>query len=300
MLSNNTTKKTGTENLSVGGKDPKQSVSKLVETAKSAANHDLKKLGVTPILVANGFYTAVRASDTPDWNGFIQKIQLAIPNSVPSGLVDNIASNLKDYFNPGQTGLQSGSNSVPSGEITYGYSWNCCGMLGADGNTYFYVVAFQSGRYTSLSSNLNENKPSTKTTTTTATTATSVTTTTVTTTSWGADHVCSSETPLVSGELGEVYNGGSIRQNDNPSNIAAVQTANVTSVTPTTAIYIITLTHAPPIQNFQVGMNVTYNVRASNVPSADNRLVVTVVNGPLKYTCSGAWPVNPGNSDMFL
>lgn len=86
--------------------------------------------------------------------------------------------------------------------------------------------------------------------------------------------------------------GGSIAQNGNPNNYAAVDEATATQIGITNqATWVVTLKNVPTISNFQRGNALTYNAKGTRNPNADNALTVTNVNGPTKYICSGNWPI---------
>lgn len=84
--------------------------------------------------------------------------------------------------------------------------------------------------------------------------------------------------------------GGHISENSDPKNYAAVTTAEATKAK-TGATWVVTLKDLPTKANFKVGEALTYNSKSTNNPNANNVLVVTAVNGPTKYGCSGPWPM---------
>lgn len=87
------------------------------------------------------------------------------------------------------------------------------------------------------------------------------------------------------------YKNGSIRSNSDPNNQVAVDEVQVTQTGASTATWIVWTHDPPPRGYYTVGEAVTYNAKGTLNTNADNSLVVTVQNGPCKYTCSGGWPM---------
>jgi hypothetical protein len=87
-------------------------------------------------------------------------------------------------------------------------------------------------------------------------------------------------------------NGGSIESNLDPANVAGVVSATATQTGANTSTWVVTLTAPPQKANYARGNHLTYNAIGTHNPNANNALVVTSVNGPAKYTCSGPWPMN--------
>ena len=83
-------------------------------------------------------------------------------------------------------------------------------------------------------------------------------------------------------------NGGSVQQDADHDNYAAVTTATATNVND----WVLVLKNPPVKHNYAIGDHLTYNSRGTHNPNADNQLVVTSVVGPGKYKCTGNYPIN--------
>jgi hypothetical protein len=86
--------------------------------------------------------------------------------------------------------------------------------------------------------------------------------------------------------------GGSVEEQGNADNCAAVETAESTQTVGAQGNWVLVLKGAPRIANYTNGMNLVYNAKGTHNPGANNYLVVTSVVGPAKYKCTGPYPIN--------